>query len=107
MEMDTMKDFTFSRRVTFEGFTYYPENEYTLSDELAEKLLHNFSQFMAEVHANAEDRAEEFNQGLIDATRGAKELAEQFGIDLSTIAGSGLDGRITKADVEAVMEVQE
>lgn len=35
-----------------------------------------------------------------DATDTAKELAEEHGIDLSTVTGTGADGKITKADVE-------
>lgn len=36
-----------------------------------------------------------------DATDGARELAAERGIDLSEVKGSGKDGRITQADVEA------
>lgn len=36
-----------------------------------------------------------------DATSGAKEAAAKLGIDLATVTGTGLEGRITKADVEA------
>ena len=38
----------------------------------------------------------------IKATASAVQLAEQLGIDLSTLEGSGKDGKITKPDVEAV-----
>jgi pyruvate/2-oxoglutarate dehydrogenase complex dihydrolipoamide acyltransferase (E2) component len=37
------------------------------------------------------------------ATEGALELAEQLGIDLSEIEGSGDDGKVYKKDVEAVI----
>lgn len=37
----------------------------------------------------------------VDATEGAIELANQLGVDLAQVAGSGKDGRILKADVEA------
>lgn len=37
----------------------------------------------------------------VDATDGAVKLAAEHGIDLSTIKGSGKDGRITQPDVEA------
>jgi len=41
----------------------------------------------------------------VDATDAAKQLAEDAGIDLASIAvGTGKDGRITKPDVEALME---
>lgn len=38
------------------------------------------------------------------ATPAAVEAAEELGVDLSTIEGSGVDGKITKADVEAAAE---
>lgn len=40
----------------------------------------------------------------VKATAGAIEAAELLGVDLSTVQGSGKDGRITKADVEAAAE---
>lgn len=40
----------------------------------------------------------------IDATDSARELAEEHDIDLATIAGSGQDGRIIKADVQAEVD---
>lgn len=36
----------------------------------------------------------------VDATDGAREAASELGVDLSSVSGSGKDGRITKADVE-------
>ena len=43
----------------------------------------------------------------IDATEAALELAEELGVDLSEVEGSGIDGRITKPDVEAVLLVDD
>jgi pyruvate/2-oxoglutarate dehydrogenase complex dihydrolipoamide acyltransferase (E2) component len=43
----------------------------------------------------------------IDATDEAKSLAEEHGIDLSSVEGSGKDGRITKRDVEDAVEEAE
>ncbi len=43
----------------------------------------------------------------VDATSGATELAEEEGIDLASIEGSGKDGRVTKADVEDAIESDE
>lgn len=37
------------------------------------------------------------------ATDGAKSLAEEQGIDISGIEGSGKEGQVTKADVEAAL----
>lgn len=39
----------------------------------------------------------------IDATAGALDLARKSGLDLAGVTGSGKDGRITKADVEALL----
>jgi len=35
------------------------------------------------------------------ATKEAAELAEELGVDLSSVQGTGKDGKITKPDVEA------
>lgn len=43
-------------------------------------------------------------QGDVDATDGAKELAEEKGIDLSTVKGSGDGGRISKSDVQKAVD---
>ncbi len=43
----------------------------------------------------------------IDATDAALELAEELGVDLSEVEGSGIDGRITKPDVEAFLVEEE
>lgn len=37
----------------------------------------------------------------VSATKAAAELAEELGVDLSAVEGSGAEGRITKSDVEA------
>jgi pyruvate/2-oxoglutarate dehydrogenase complex dihydrolipoamide acyltransferase (E2) component len=37
-----------------------------------------------------------------NATTGAQEAAEELGVDLAEVKGSGAKGRITKSDVEAV-----
>jgi pyruvate dehydrogenase E2 component (dihydrolipoamide acetyltransferase) len=43
----------------------------------------------------------------VDATDSARELAEEHGIDLNGIDGSGEDGRVLKSDVEAALEDEE
>ena len=40
-------------------------------------------------------------EGDVDATQGALEAAEELGVDLAEIEGTGAHGRITKSDVEA------
>lgn len=40
----------------------------------------------------------------IDATPSARALATEYGVDLSTIPGTGKDGRITRGDVEPFIE---
>jgi pyruvate/2-oxoglutarate dehydrogenase complex dihydrolipoamide acyltransferase (E2) component len=37
----------------------------------------------------------------VDATEGALEAAAELGVDINAIEGSGKEGRVTKADVEA------
>lgn len=53
---------------------------------------------------DAESEAISAETNEINATAGAKTLAQEFGIDLANVTGSGVDGRITKADVEAVID---
>lgn len=43
----------------------------------------------------------------IDATKTAVELAEQHGVDLSKVTGTGSGGKITKPDVAAFIESSE
>jgi pyruvate/2-oxoglutarate dehydrogenase complex dihydrolipoamide acyltransferase (E2) component len=42
-----------------------------------------------------------------DATDAAKALAAEHNIDLATVSGSGVDGRITKDDVAALITLPE
>lgn len=43
----------------------------------------------------------------IDATPTARDLADEQGIDLATLEGTGKDGRILKSDVEAAIKERE
>lgn len=40
----------------------------------------------------------------IDATDAARELAEENGIDLADVAGTGADGRIVIGDIRALLD---
>ncbi|MCP4424273.1 MAG: hypothetical protein GY803_07280 [Chloroflexi bacterium] len=44
-----------------------------------------------------------YDEKEIDATDSAVKLADEHGIDLATIKGTGADGRITKRDVETAV----
>jgi pyruvate dehydrogenase E2 component (dihydrolipoamide acetyltransferase) len=54
--------------------------------------------------AEPEPSAKGSKEGRIIATPLAKRIAEQKGIDLATITGSGPGGRIEKRDVEVAIE---
>ena len=43
----------------------------------------------------------------IETTGAAAELAAELGVDLSSVEGTGKDGRITKADVEAAAKADD
>lgn len=43
----------------------------------------------------------------VDATEAAQKAADEHGVDLSEVDGSGKDGRVLKADVEAAASEQE
>lgn len=44
---------------------------------------------------------------MSNATAGAVELAAEKGIDLEGLTGSGKDGKVTKADIEALAAAEE
>lgn len=53
---------------------------------------------------DAVPRTAAVTQGLdIEATEGARDLAEEAGVDLRVVKGTGEDGRITKGDVRAAI----
>jgi pyruvate dehydrogenase E2 component (dihydrolipoamide acetyltransferase) len=54
----------------------------------------------AEIHETVEDESEK----RIPASPAAKRLAKERGVDLSTINGSGPEGRISEEDVQHVVE---
>ncbi len=51
--------------------------------------------------------AEAPEAGELDITDAARELAEEHGIDLASVEGSGKDGRILKTDVQKAIKAQE
>lgn len=64
-------------------------------------LADNFSDdYAADLTGEKEEENGEEDDGTENATAGAVELAEQEGVDLSQVEGTGKDGKITKADVE-------
>lgn len=44
---------------------------------------------------------------MADATETAKSRAEELGVDLEAVEGTGQDGRVTAPDVEAFAKAQE
>lgn len=46
-------------------------------------------------------------KAAIEITDAARELAEEHGIDLASVEGSGKDGRILKTDVQKAIKAQE
>ncbi len=64
-----------------------------------------------EVGGQATEQAQGFAEQAIETaekelntTKAAKRKAEELGVDLSTVAGSGPDGRITLKDVKSVAQ---
>ena len=49
----------------------------------------------------------EADEDQIDATDGAVAAADELGVDLASVVGTGADGRITKADVEAAAKEED
>lgn len=51
------------------------------------------------------DRADQYEPAETpDPTSGAKTLAEEEGIDLSEVEGTGKNGRVTKSDVQDALD---
>ena len=57
--------------------------------------------------AISEDYGQQGVAAEVDATDSAKELAEEHGVNLAAVEGTGEGGRITKGDVEAVVKASE
>lgn len=56
--------------------------------------------------AISEDYGVTYSGEEIDATDDARDLAEEHGVNLAGVQGTGKDGRITKGDVEKVVSAQ-
>lgn len=78
-------------------------------EELADSLEQRYAR-LYEIYFPMEPapaaEPEKAGQGTIAASEAAVKLAEAEGIDLALIEGSGKDGSITKADVEAAIAGQ-
>jgi pyruvate/2-oxoglutarate dehydrogenase complex dihydrolipoamide acyltransferase (E2) component len=59
---------------------------------------------IAQAGTAVEEHSDAYYEDLA-TTGAAAELAEQLDVDLSTVKGTGKNGRITKADVEAAAGV--
>lgn len=60
------------------------------------------------LHATPDpDQADEEDEVEADATDAAEALAEEHGIDLAEITGTGANGRILLADVQAAVAAKE
>ncbi len=69
----------FSKRVTFEGFTYLPDQEYEVGEKLASRLEHNFGRFMqpvADAPAQADSPKEPVAEPKPTRTRRGSKVSE-------------------------------
>jgi len=86
------------RRIDTDGTEHSPGSTAEVSAreaETAESYGYGFR-----VSPESETVDDEKTPGEVDATAAAVDLADEHGLDLSQIDGSGKAGRILKADVE-------
>lgn len=87
-------------QTTYERVHVSPEAPPTDEVRTAEELEETEAQVEAEVEAHEQAEAE----SEVNATDAAIALADELGIEIATISGTGADGRVTKADVENAAE---
>jgi len=82
------------------GLIAQKQVDYYSAEELGDRfgLTAEFARFV-----KGELSEEEYRPDEIDATDAAKELAEEAGIGLPEVDGTGKDGRVTKGDVKDAM----
>lgn len=61
-------------------------------------------QFDGEVFTRTDPTDESGEGDEVEASKAARTLANEHGIDLSTIEGTGKEGKVRKPDVEAALE---
>lgn len=77
------------------------EGETILSNEVIAKFVAGDVAASTEAHtaAEADEAVETASSGAAVASPSARKLAEEKGVDLASVKGSGKDGRITKEDI--------
>ena len=83
--------------VTFNGLTSVEEAQ---RDELREDILAESGPDARTGEEAASPADADTSESGTDATKAARDLAAERGIDLADVKGTGSDGRITKDDVE-------
>lgn len=77
---------TYTPETDRRGLTRYAGSEYTLPEDVAAEIVNDgYGEYMADT----------------EVTDAAKRLAEDLGVDLSQVEGSGSGGRIIEKDVRA------
>jgi pyruvate/2-oxoglutarate dehydrogenase complex dihydrolipoamide acyltransferase (E2) component len=76
------------------GQHYGPGTRLVISDELGQALIQQGKAKMIKAAPEL----------VVDATETARILAEQHGIDLATVSGSGSGGRIIKSDIDKILD---
>lgn len=78
-----------------------PNGELVAKGQWSEEEVSEADIATLEAIAPGDFEYEGYDPNAVDATDAAKEKAEELGVDLSAVKGSGKGGRITVTDVEA------